>query len=124
MLEKPTARAAAKARRAAIAPEQRRALSAALANHAGWVSRLAPDAPVAGFLSIGDEIDLAPLMRALSDRGHLLSLPVMRGRGQPLLFRSYRSGDVLAETTWGIREPLSAAGTVLPDLLLVPAGFR
>jgi 5-formyltetrahydrofolate cyclo-ligase len=120
MLDKPAARAAAKASRAAMAPERRRELSAALAGHAGWLSNLAPGGIVSGFLSIGDEIDPAALMQALSQRGHALALPVMQGRGKPLLFRAYQPGDALAATTWGIREPLATAAAVLPAVLLVP----
>ena len=120
MLDKPAARALAKARRAAMSPEQRRQLSTALVTHAGWLSSIAPGGIISGFLSIGDEIGLGPLMQALNERGHTLALPVMQGRAKPLLFRAYRPGDALAETTWGIREPLPAAATVAPATLLVP----
>jgi 5-formyltetrahydrofolate cyclo-ligase len=108
MLDKPAVRAAAKARRAAIPPERRRELSAALAGHAGWLSNLAPGGIVSGFLSIGDEIDPATLMQALGQRGHILALPVMQGRGKPLLFRAYQPGDALAATTAVLLVPLLA----------------
>jgi 5-formyltetrahydrofolate cyclo-ligase len=120
MLDKPAARALAKARRAAIAPEQRQQLSAGLTQHAAWLSALGPSGTISGFLSIGDEIDLAPLLHALSERGHTLALPVMQGKANPLLFRRYTPGDALAATTWGIREPLATATAITPDLLLVP----
>jgi 5-formyltetrahydrofolate cyclo-ligase len=120
MLDKPAARALAKARRAAMPPEQRQQLSAALVAHAEWLSSLASSGVISGFLSIGDEIDLGPLMQALVQRGHRLALPVMQGRAKPLLFRAYTPGDDLGTTTWGIREPLPAAPTALPDLLIVP----
>ena len=120
MLDKPAARAAAKACRAAIPPERRRALSAALVPHAAWLSDLAPGGIVSGFLGIGDEIDVAGLLRALGQRGHVLALPAMQGRGQPLLFRAYQPGDELVATTWGIREPAATAAAVLPDVMLVP----
>jgi 5-formyltetrahydrofolate cyclo-ligase len=120
MLDKPTARALAKARRAAIPSEQRQRLSAALVAHAAWLSSLPPGGIISGFLSIGEEIDLGPLTLALSERGHTMALPVMQGRGKPLLFRAYAPGDALAATTWGIREPLLAAAAVAPAVLLVP----
>lgn len=120
MLEKPTVRALAKARRADISAEQREELSMSLVQHAAWLSSFAPGGSMAGFLSIGDEIDLVPLMLALVQRGHTLALPVMQGKAKPLLFRAYAPGDALATTTWGIREPLPAAAAVTPDLLLVP----
>jgi 5-formyltetrahydrofolate cyclo-ligase len=120
MLDKPTARALAKARRAAISPAEREALSTALVAHAAWLSSLAPGGRISAFLSIGDEIDLGPLMQALRERGHTLALPVMQGRAKPLLFRAYAPGDAVAATAWGIREPLPAAAAVDPDVLLVP----
>jgi 5-formyltetrahydrofolate cyclo-ligase len=120
MLDKPAARALAKTRRAAIPSEHRQRLSEALVTHTAWLSSLTPGSIVSGFLSIGDEIDLGPLMLALNERGHRLALPVMQGKATPLLFRAYAPGDALATTTWGIREPFPAAPTVAPDILLVP----
>jgi 5-formyltetrahydrofolate cyclo-ligase len=120
MIDKSAARALAKARRADLTVVQRERLSAALVAFAGAVSALTPTGIIAGFLSIGDEIDLMPLMQALERRGHGLVLPVMQGRGQPLLFRHYSPGDTLAATTWGIQEPLATVATLQPDLLLVP----
>jgi 5-formyltetrahydrofolate cyclo-ligase len=120
MLDKPAARKLAKARRAAISVEQSHRLSAALVTHAAWLSTLAPGGIISSFLRIGDEIDLGPLIQALSQRGHTLALPVMQGRAKPLLFRAYAPGDALATTTWGIQEPLATAATVAPAILLVP----
>jgi 5-formyltetrahydrofolate cyclo-ligase len=120
MPDKPTARALAKARRATLSVDRRHALSAALVLFAGELTALVPKGCISGFLSIGDEIDVLPLMQSLSDQGRELALPVMRGRGQPLLFRHFRLGDDLAATTWGIREPLITAPVVQPALLLVP----
>jgi 5-formyltetrahydrofolate cyclo-ligase len=77
-------------------------------------------AVVSGFLGIGEEIDPTPLIRRLLDEGYSLCLPVMEGKGKPLLFRPWQPGDPLAETTWGIREPLPEAGAVEPDIILGP----
>ena len=44
----------------------------------------------------------------------------MQGKGRPLILRAWAPGDELAETTWGIREPLSSAPEVSPDVVLVP----
>ena len=40
-----------------------------------------PGAIVSGFLPIGDEIDLRPLLQALHARGHPIALPVTPKRG-------------------------------------------
>jgi 5-formyltetrahydrofolate cyclo-ligase len=87
-------------------------------------------AVVSGFLAIGEEIDPAPLMLRLLAEGYGLCLPVMEAKGKPLIFRTWKPGDPLAETMWGIREPLPEAPAVDPDVILGPllafdnAGYR
>src|SRR5262249_7707846 len=66
------------------------------------------------------EINPWPLMRVLADAGARLALPVIVGRGHPLIFRAFAFGDELGSGVWGIREPLPAAREVAPDVLLVP----
>ncbi len=83
-------------------------------------SGVAAPAWVSGFLPIGEELDPAPLMLRLSAEGYGLCLPVMEAKGKPLLFRSWKPGDVLGEVMWGIREPLPSAPLVEPDILLSP----
>jgi 5-formyltetrahydrofolate cyclo-ligase len=122
----PTAELKKEMRRSAKAARQ-----AAWARHgAGAGDRLASmgigfaNAPspaiVSGFLAIGEEIDPAPLMISLAEAGHRLCLPVMDGKGKPLVFRSWAPGDPLAETMWGIREPLPEAPVLEPDVVLGP----
>ncbi|WP_041318002.1 5-formyltetrahydrofolate cyclo-ligase [Hyphomicrobium nitrativorans] len=84
-----------------------------------FAGRNAP-AIVSGFLGIGDEIDLTPLMTRLESEGYRLALPVMEGKGKPLVFRAWSPGEPLGETMWGIREPLPTAETVDPDIVLGP----
>jgi 5-formyltetrahydrofolate cyclo-ligase len=47
-------------------------------------------------------------------------LPVVTGRGKPLIMRAWSFGQPLASGVWGIREPLADAPEVLPVVLLVP----
>jgi 5-formyltetrahydrofolate cyclo-ligase len=108
------------ARRAAIPLEERGRLSRQLAEiDFGPALPLAP-AVVSGFLPIGEEIDARPLMGTLAALGYLLALPVVAGRGLPLVFRRYRPGDALVAGQWGLREPGADAAEVAPDALLVP----
>jgi 5-formyltetrahydrofolate cyclo-ligase len=92
--------------------------------------RLKADAVVSGFAAIRDEINPAPLMAWLQAEGFRLALPVMQGRGKPLLMRSWSPGDVMAPAAWGIAEPLDDKPAVEPDVVLVPLlafdqrGFR
>ncbi|MBE9553105.1 MAG: 5-formyltetrahydrofolate cyclo-ligase [Proteobacteria bacterium] len=94
-------------------------------------SRAVPDgAPVSGFWPIGSEVDMVPVLRALAARGHAVALPVVVGRNRPLVFRTWREGDAMAEGPYGIREPLESAPEIAPQVLLVPllafdrAGYR
>src|ERR1700746_3115963 len=48
-----------------------------------------PGVLVSGFASIGSEINPRPLMRRLADRGARLALPVVVGRGRPLVLRAW-----------------------------------
>lgn len=79
-----------------------------------------PDTVVSGFAAIRDEINPAPLMAWLQAEGFKLALPVMQGRGKPLLMRSWSPGDAMAPAQWGIAEPLEDKPEVEPDVVLVP----
>jgi len=86
--------------------------------------------PVSGFWPIGDEVDVMPLLRELAARGHPVALPVVAGRGRPLVFRRWVEGDDTASGPFGISEPLEGAPAIAPAVLLVPllafdrAGYR
>ena len=49
-----------------------------------------------------------------------LALPVVAGRGKPLIMRAWAFGEPLAAGVWGIREPKPDAPEVDPDILIVP----
>lgn len=91
---------------------------------------LSGKAIVSGFWPMGSEIDPRPLMIHLAASGHGLAMPVVTGKGRPLVFREWKPGDAMAEAQWGIPEPLQSAPEVQPDLVLVPllafdrAGYR
>ncbi|WP_339082788.1 5-formyltetrahydrofolate cyclo-ligase [Hyphomicrobium sp. ghe19] len=78
------------------------------------------DTVVSGFAAIRDEINPGPLMAWLQAEGFRLALPVMQGRGKPLLMRSWSPGDAMAPAAWGIAEPLEDKPAVDPDVVLVP----
>lgn len=75
---------------------------------------------VSGFWPIKDEIDIVPLMSGLHADGCTIALPVVQGRGQRLLFRVWRPGDVLEAGVFGTVQPSSRCEVVEPDALLVP----
>jgi len=81
---------------------------------------IAPGAIVSGFSPLKSEINPVPLMRRLSDSGAGLALPVVAGKGKPLIMRAWGFGEPLDSGVWGIREPQPEAAEVAPDILLVP----
>jgi 5-formyltetrahydrofolate cyclo-ligase len=79
-----------------------------------------PGIVVSGFSSLKSEINPVPLMRKLADQGAQLALPVVAGKGQPLIMRAWSFGEPLDSGVWGIREPKADAPEVAPDILIVP----
>jgi 5-formyltetrahydrofolate cyclo-ligase len=75
---------------------------------------------VSGFFPLKTEINPLLLMRRLSGARAQLALPVVAGRGEPLIMRAWSFGAPLAAGVWGIREPTPDAPEVAPDILLVP----
>jgi 5-formyltetrahydrofolate cyclo-ligase len=85
---------------------------------------------VSGFSSLPDEFRAWPLLRRLGQEGFRLAMPVMQGKGLPLLFRAWAPGDAMDRAVWGIAEPKADKPQLEPDILLVPllafdaAGWR
>jgi len=120
----------ARARRREAFARHGAAAGLALAAHGLSFTGAPAGVAVSGFAAIDDEIDPLPLMLAQRAAGAVLALPVMQGKGKPLVFRAWVPGDAMSETAWGIREPLATAAVVEPDIVLVPllafdvTGFR
>lgn len=112
-------RRAALARRDAMPAEEREAAAQEIAARPFPVA-LAPGMTVSGFIPLKTEIDVRPLMRKLTAMGAKLALPVVVGRGEPLVMRAWAFGAPLKGGGWGISEPPDDAPEVYPDILLVP----
>lgn len=108
--------------RAGLSAGEQAAAGAALAEHG--LTFLQIDAPeqtvVSGFSPLAHEVRIWPLLRRLGAEGFRLALPVMQGKGRPLLFRAWTQGDELDRGVWGIGEPKADKPAVEPDVLLVP----
>jgi 5-formyltetrahydrofolate cyclo-ligase len=128
--EKRAMRTRALARRASAFAAHGAAAGARLAAHGLSFLALAPGSTISGFAAIRDEIDPLALLLRLHGEGHGLGLPVMQGKGLPLVFRAWAPGDAMGEATWGIAEPLPDKPVLDPDVVLVPllafddAGYR
>ena len=95
-----------RAARRAIPPDERRRISAQTAATAlAWLRAHADIQRVATFLSLPEEIDTAPLNRALWQAGYRLYLPYVRGKGEALLWLPYQEDTALAPDAVGIPAP-------------------
>nr|WP_211106062.1 5-formyltetrahydrofolate cyclo-ligase [Nitrospirillum iridis] len=84
---------------------------------------------IAFYWPMGDEIDPRPLMHRAVATGVKGALPVCQAKGQPLLFRRWRPGTLLAPDSMGVPAPMAEAlpgaegpdgGAIVPDVVLVP----
>jgi len=117
--QKSALRAQALAQRDALPAVERQAAADVVAARP-FPLQLATDAVVSGFFPMRTEISPLPLLRKLADAGAQLALPVIAGRGNPLIMRAWRFGAPLKAGQWGIREPTDDAPEVAPDVLVVP----
>lgn len=113
-------RESAKAKRALIPAAERQDGARRIADFGLDFAGIAPPAVVSAFLAIGEEINPVPLMTRLQRQGWTIGLPVMVGKGRPLIFRAWAPGSPLRTVMWGIREPEESAAEIEPDVLLVP----
>jgi 5-formyltetrahydrofolate cyclo-ligase len=109
----------AAARRDALPAPDRQQAAEAIAARAFPVA-VPPGAIVSGFMPLKSEINPLPLLRKLAEGGAKFALPVVAGKGQPLIMRAWTFGGPLASGVWGIREPMPDAPAVDPDILIVP----
>ena len=118
--DKRTLRSAMLAWRAGLAEAERRAAADGLLATLRREKPIATPAVVSGFWPIKEEIDIRPLMVDLLNQGCQLALPVVQGKGLPLLFRAWRPGDALEAGVFGTLQPSVRREVVEPDALIVP----
>jgi 5-formyltetrahydrofolate cyclo-ligase len=107
------------ARRDALPAVERQAAAAFIAGRAFPVA-VPRGAVVSGFMPMKSEINPLPLLKRLAAEGATLALPVVAGRGKPLIMRAWEFGAPLDTGVWGIRQPKADAPEVDPDILIVP----
>jgi 5-formyltetrahydrofolate cyclo-ligase len=107
------------ARRDALPPAARQAAAQTIAERP-FPLPISPGVIVSGFSPIRTEINPLPLLRRLAEAGARVALPVVVGKGKPLVMRSYAFGQELNAGVWGIREPKDDAPEVEPDIVIVP----
>src|SRR5947209_2033266 len=113
-------RRAALQRRAAVPQDVREAFAARAAHEGLVLARQNGSAVAAAYWPIRGEADPLPLLAALGGANIPTALPAVAGRGKPLIFRAWRSGDPLADGPFSLREPVPGSPALDPDLLFVP----
>lgn len=114
-------RAEVRAARDALPPDERVRCSLSIRDRFLTLPELGSVRTVMLFWSFGSEVDTAPLLRSLVDRGVTTALPrIVDGELEP---RTYRPGDPVTGTPFGACEP--AAGELLDpsalDVVVTPA---
>lgn len=107
------------ARRDALPATQRQAAAEIIAARKFPVA-IPRGAVVSGFMPMKSEINPLPLLKRLATEGAKLALPVVAGRGKPLIMRAWEFGGPLEAGVWGIRQPKADAPEIDPDILIVP----
>ncbi len=113
-------RKAARARRPQLARAAGADAGSAAASLFVATIKLEAGTVVSGYWPVGDEFDVRPLLERLHAAGHACALPVVVGKGKPLLFRRWEPGATLVPAALGIPVPLPEADELVPDVLLVP----
>ncbi len=79
-----------------------------------------PEAILAGYWPIGDEMDVRPALVALDRIGVSVSLPEIVSSQRPLRFRAWRPDEALIAGAHGTFQPLAAVPMMRPDVVLTP----
>ena len=113
-------RAEQRRRRGALDARLRAAAAGAVADHLVGAFQLPRGSVVSGYWPLAGELDPRPAMDRLAGLGHPLALPRVQGRGRPLAFHAWQTGDPLRAAPFGLMEPSPDAPLVDPRVLLVP----
>jgi 5-formyltetrahydrofolate cyclo-ligase len=117
--QKKLLRATMKERRAAFAAQHPDAATQLRDNFLHHM-KLPPQAIVSAYKTLDSEIDPAPLVEVLRQQGHIIALPFVWGKDQPLSFHRYEAGDILTPSAFGVHEPAPHTDRLTPDIVLIP----
>lgn len=81
---------------------------------------LAAGVAVSVYWPMRNEMDVRPLLAALADLGCAIALPVVMGKGQPLIFRRWRPGTALQPGAFGLSEPGPDQPEATPSVVFAP----
>ncbi len=119
---KKVARAEAAARRDrafAADPQAGERLAGDVIAHAGALG-LTAGVAVSVYWPMRQEMDVRPLLAELDRLGCRVGLPVVMGKGKPLVFRHWQPGMVLKSGAFGLSEPGPDAPEMTPRVVFAP----
>jgi 5-formyltetrahydrofolate cyclo-ligase len=85
---------------------------------------------LSAYWPMGDELDPRPLIHRAQEAGHVVGLPVVVGKAQPLIFRDWTPETRFVPGGFKTEVPEPSAPEVVPTILMVPllafdlAGYR
>jgi 5-formyltetrahydrofolate cyclo-ligase len=97
-----------------------RTAPAAVRDHFLAAFKLPRKKAISAYWAMRTELDTAPLLTALAERGHVCALPAVARQGGALEFRRWQPGDTLISGVMNIQEPAADAPVVEPDVFIVP----
>ncbi|RVT92618.1 5-formyltetrahydrofolate cyclo-ligase [Sphingomonas crocodyli] len=102
----------------AMAPGEREAAEAALADRAG--ETIAAAKIIAGYIGLGSEISCMAMLARGAANGATTALAYVDGRDRPMRFLRWAPGDPLERGWFNLLQPPADAPEVTPDLILTP----
>ena len=87
-----------------------------------FISRVSKNTglPIAGYFPTGSELDIRVLFQELHISQCPCCLPIITDVADVLEFGSWRSGDSLVESKYGIKEPSEESERLIPKTIIAP----
>ena len=92
----------------------------ALKRHLIEALSVPPGVALSGYWPLPGEMDVRPALQHYHREGHRIGLPVVTGKYQPLLFRSWHPEAALVKGDFRVMTPPPEAPDIVPSILLVP----
>jgi 5-formyltetrahydrofolate cyclo-ligase len=92
----------------------------ALKRHLLEAMAMPPGVALSGYWPLEGEIDVGPALAGYHAEGHVVGLPVVVAKGEPLRFRRWQPGQELVMGKFKVLTPPEGAEEVVPQILLVP----
>jgi 5-formyltetrahydrofolate cyclo-ligase len=103
-----------------VAWRQNPLAGAELKQHLIEALAMPPGIAISGYWPLPGEIDVRPALAHYHAEGHPIGLPVVIGKGEPLLFRQWDPEVDLVQGSFRVMTPPPEATVVVPSILLVP----